>query len=165
MARKRGDPARITTPGNQALAAALYQQGKTTREVASALQCSPAAAWRLKHHTGTVDPLAAHAIAESLADRMVHAASLAVDVFHEQAYSGRLNEETPLAVAKAAGVLLCSAGSYAALSGSKDIMAQLVDQYGIAPSHTAHSVTVTQAVTLTSGSTSKTIEAATTLRK
>ena len=165
MARKRGDPARITTPGNQALATALYQQGKSVRQVAVALRCSPAGAWRLKHHADSVDSDTLHAMAGTLADRMVHAASLAVDVFHEQAYSGRLNEETPLAVAKAAGVLLCSAGSYAALSGSKDIMAQLVDQYGIAPSHTAHSVTVTQAVTLTSGAASKTIEAEVTLKK
>jgi hypothetical protein len=134
---------------NALAASALYQQGKSSREVAQILGCSPATAWRLKHRE-LLDPALIQHVSQTIATKAMLGANAAIDTLLDKAESDELKESTPAALAKTASILLQSATAYAASSGAKDTFLQMVEEFGLQTSHTSSTLTVTQRVTLTS---------------
>lgn len=134
------------TDGNILAAQALYEQGASTTEVAKTLKISRASAWRLKHQALLEPGLIQH-VSKTLADKALLSANAAIDAFLDQAETGALAKQAPVSLAKAASVLMQSAGAYAALSGAKDTLSSFVDEFGLTPSATSSRLTLTQQVT------------------
>ena len=146
-------PNLVASPtANRLAAQALFQAGQTCRQVAKTLGISAATAWQYKH-AELLDPVLVQHVSKTLADKALLSANAAVDVFLDKAESGELAGESPIALAKAASVLMQSAGAYAALSGAKDTLASFVDDFGLSPSHTSSKVTLTKSVSIESNTT------------
>lgn len=141
-------PALVASPvANHLAAQALFQSGKSCREVAKTLGISPATAWQYKH-AELLDPSLVQHVSKTLADKALLSANAAVDTFLDKAENGELAKESPIALAKAASVLMQSAGAYAALSGAKDTLSQFVDEFGLQPTHASSKLTVTKSLTI-----------------
>lgn len=126
---------------------ALFAAGKTARQIAETLGMDRSTVWRMRH-ASLVDPALIQHVSKSLADKALLGANAAVDEFLDKAENGDLANESPIALAKAASVLMQSAGAYAALSGAKDTLSQFVDEFGLAPTHTASKLTLTKTITV-----------------
>jgi transcriptional regulator with XRE-family HTH domain len=141
-------PAMVASPvANHLAVEALFAAGKTARQIAETLGMDRSTVWRMRH-ASLVDPALIQHVSKSLADKALLGANAAVDEFLDKAENGDLANESPIALAKAASVLMQSAGAYAALSGAKDTLSQFVDEFGLAPTHTASKLTLTKTVTI-----------------
>lgn len=125
---------------------ALFAQGKNAREIAETLNISRSTVWRLRHQS-LADPQLIQHVSKTLADKALLSANAAIDAFLDQAETGALAKQAPVSLAKAASVLMQSAGAYAALSGAKDTLSSFVDEFGLTPSATSSRLTLTQQVT------------------
>ena len=141
-------PELVASPQANLLAArALFETGKTVREVAAELSVSPATAWRLKH-SDAVSSDDVHQCSKTLADRHTFAASLAIDTVIEQGLNGEFSKLHPLDLAKLSSTVLQAAGNYNLATGAKDLFSSLVSDYGIEASHSVSRITVTKSVSL-----------------
>lgn len=137
-------PAVAASPvANHLAIEALFAQGKNAREIAETLGIHRSTVWRMRHQS-LLDPSLIQHVSKTLADKALLGANAAVDTFLDKAENGELDKESPIALAKAASVLMQSAGAYAALSGAKDTLSQFVDDFGLAPTHTASKFTITK---------------------
>jgi hypothetical protein len=141
-------PSMVASPvANHLAVESLFAAGKTARQIAETLGMNRSTVWRMRH-ASLVDPALIQHVSKSLADKALLGANAAVDEFLDKAEAGELANESPIALAKAASVLMQSAGAYAALSGAKDTLSQFVDEFGLAPTHTASKLTLTKTITV-----------------
>ena len=142
-------PELVSTPGNLLAAKALFQAGKSTREVAAELRISPYSAWALKHKDN-VDPESVQQCSKTLADRHTLAASLAIDTVIAQGLDGKFEDMDPLRLAQLSATVLKAAGEYNLSTGAKDLMSSFMNDYGLEASHSVSRITVTKSVSLES---------------
>lgn len=133
---------------NALVAQSLYEQGQSVRQVARHLGCSPATAWKYKH-TALLDPDLIQHASKTISDKALLGATAAIDEILDQAETGQLKHSTPAALAKTASILMQSSQAYAAATGVRDTLASMMESFGLQPSHTASSLTVTQSVSVT----------------
>ena len=141
----------VSTPGNIATAQAMFQMGSTVRQVAETLKISPYSAWSFKQREA-VDPGLVQHLSKTITDKLLLAASSATDSILDKAMNGELKAEKPIELAKMASICLQSAGAYAALSGAKDTLGAIANEFGIGTSHSVSRVTLEQKVTVESAS-------------
>lgn len=131
---------------NLLAATALYEAGKSTREVAAALGIDKTTAWRLRHKT-PLDPDLVKSCSKRVSDTLILTATMAAETALDRGFNGFEGVATKDLVIMA-GKALESAGNYAAATGQNSGLGDLLSAFGIERSHSVSRVTMTQSVSI-----------------
>jgi hypothetical protein len=130
----------------------MVQAGRTEREIVAAVGCVRSTVWKIKHQD-LLDPELVDHASRTIANKLLLGATAAMDTYLDKATAGELNKEQPGRLIKMAATALDSYSTYAALSGAKDVLNNMLSDFGVQPSHSASRMTVEQKITVESAST------------